>query len=186
MNRLTLALAAWFLAGLEVGLARSLASGPASPSLLMPLLVLVALFASASETLWAALALGAITDLLWSVPLTGGGAGIVLGPHVLGFALAGQLVLSVRGSMMRRNPLVLGLLAFAGACVAGACVTAIMTFRTIYDPLAWSPQHELLTRLGAAALTGLGAAVLALVLLPLSPLFGFAHGAPGRRGAPRR
>lgn len=186
MNRLTIALAAWVLAGLEVGFARSLAAGPASPSLLMALLVLVALFAGASETLWVALALGAITDLLWSVPLSGGGAGIVLGPHALGFVLAAQLVLSLRGSMMRRNPLVLGLLAFSGACVASACVTAIMTLRDLYDPIAWAPQRELLTRLGAAGLTGLAGAALALVLLPLSPLFGFSPSGPGRRHIARR
>jgi hypothetical protein len=64
-------------------------------------------------------------------------------------------------------------------------VVALLTIRSAYDPIMWSPKGELLDRLLASLYTGLLALVLSPVLLALNPVLGLnvhSH----RRGSGRR
>lgn len=188
MNPLAFAILLWLFTGLQVGLGELLAVGEGAikPSFLLPLLVYVALFAPTLAVQWAALAVGLAIDLTWSVPLSNGGAATIVGPASLGCLAAAHLVLSLRASMMPRNPLTLGFLTLLAGVVTHVVIVALLTLRDAYDPLAWRATAELITRLGSALSSGLVAILLALILLPLSPLMGFPASTTPRRSPARR
>lgn len=176
MNWLTFALAAWVCFGFETGLRTTLEiPGGLSPSFVFVLLVYVATFAAPTTTLWASVALGVVMDLTSRVPLAnGGGEVVLLGPHVLGFALATQFVLTLRGVMNKRNIFSIAALAVFGSIAAHAVVVAFQALhRTYGDPILAGTKEELFARLGSSFYTGAAALVLSLVLLPLHNAFGF-------------
>lgn len=188
MNWLTLAIAAWFALGLELGLRPALRLGPEAlaPSFMLPLAVFVCLWAPHRVALWACLACGLLVDLTWRHPITGGGAATILGPYALGYLLGGQLVLALRGVLIRGNPLTMAVMSMLAAAVAHVVVVAAMTVRTLYgDPIGFAPASELLVRLGASAYTGVAGLALSLLLIPLTPVFGFQQQATHRRIARR-
>lgn len=187
MNWLMFALVAWVAVGLETGLKPALQLGPTpiAPSFLLPLAVTVALFASSSASLWCCLILGLMADLTWTMARTDAGTASLVGPYALGYLLGGQLVLAMRGVMMRRNPLTVGFLSMLAAIVVNVVVVAIVTLHTFYnDPIDWSPTQQLLSRLLAALYTGALGLVLAPGLLFLAPWMGLAS--PGTRRFFRR
>lgn len=191
MNWITAAVFAYVLLALERALAMEHLALPithSSPSFLLPLLVFIALHAPAAPTLWTAVALGLATDL--TAPLTVHGAPdiadrlIVVGPCALGFLLAAYFVLTIRGVMIRRNPLTLIFLSVVAAALAQILASTLLTVRSWLDPsLDWSFWTELATRLLSALYTAAAAAALAYPLRWSTPLFGFQD--PYRR-PPRR
>ena len=120
-------LLAWVFLGLEVGLRSAMPFGEAgvAPSFALILCVYVSMGATHGHAHWAALLLGACVDLASRRVLRGGGDVTVLGPNALGFLLACQLTLVMRGVVFRKNPLALAFLACVGGLVcAGRLNTA--------------------------------------------------------------
>lgn len=163
----------YVLVGLQMGLVNEflrLGHTNAVPSLIVPFVVFVALFAPPLPALWTALLLGLTIDLA-----SPRGTGVIIaGPHALGFTLAAYLVITVRPIMMRRNPLTLMVLSIIASALAQLVVVAIFSFRGIYpDPFAWFPMRELIERLLSSLYTGATGLLLAFVLFPTMPMFGF-------------
>ncbi len=184
MNRFAFALAAWIAFGLEIGLKDALELGPTgiAPSFVFTLAAYVALQAPARAASWACLILGLGMDLLAEIEVYNGGPPVTIpGPNAVGYFLAGQFIVALRGLMMRPNPLTLAFLSATGLGVAQVVVVAVYSLRTAAgSPIAWSATGELLSRMGGALYTGVLAAALSLLLLPLVPLMGFQPGT-GRR-----
>jgi len=63
-------------------------------------------------------------------------------------------------------------LSISAAAIWGIVVTAFMTARSLYDPMAWHASEQLGGRLMSAFLTGVTAFVMSFVLLPMAPLLG--------------
>ena len=176
MNVILFALVAWVTLGLEIALPPVLdaGGGGVQPSFLIPLLVFVALHADPRPVRWSALSLGLLVDLVRPVVLVDGGAAAIPGPHALGFLLAAQMTLSLRGMVVRRNPLTLVILSIVGATVAAVVVVAIMTLRSFFDAsVVWAGGRALLPGLLSAFYTGLAALVLSFPLFAMTPFFGF-------------
>lgn len=175
MNWLVYAIAAWVCLGLEIGLrdGLSVGYGRSAPSFMFAFATFIALFATPTTALWSSLMLGLLVDLSSEIVLADGRqAAVVIGPHALGFLLAGQLTLTLRGVMVRRNPLTLGFLALVSGIVAQVLVVAFYSVRAAYDPVSVVPWQLLLSRLGTALFTAPLAMVLGLALVPMAPIFG--------------
>lgn len=182
MNWAVFAIASWLLFGAELGMRIALGPSWMAPSFVLPLLVFVGLFAQPVTVYWAALALGLVTDLTNLVEAgDGGGRLFIVGPYALGYLVAGQLVLTLRGIMIRRNPLTMGFLAIVASIVAHIVVIAFMTAHKLYgEPVVWTAGTELAHRLGMSVATGVSAFALSLLFFPLSPALGLATGQPRR------
>jgi hypothetical protein len=176
MNKLALVLVAWVALGLELSLRPALALGATtiSPSFVICILTLVAMFAQPSAVRWTALLLGIAVDLLTALPIANAASDTrIVGPSAIAFVLAAQLVLSVRSVMMRRNPLTLGVLAMLAAMATAIALVTVFTVRSwMFDPIAWSATSELWTRCASAVYTGVLGSLLAFALLPLAPVLG--------------
>lgn len=176
MNRVGLALTAWIFLGLDVAIARpvfELGHSGIAPNFLFVLVTFYAMVAPGKGPAWVAIVLGIAADLLTDLPLsTPAGRAIVVGPHALAYLVATQLVVSLRGIMIRRNPLTLGFLAACGGAVASVALVFIYWARSLLDPLTLSPTHDLVVGLASSLYTGVIAIPLALVLLPAAPLLG--------------
>jgi hypothetical protein len=166
----------WLAIGLEVGLRDSLALGGTSisPSFSLCLLVFIASFASEKGTRWTCVALGLAMDLLSPVLLTtAAGEARIIGPHVLAYLLAAQLVLQARSFMMRRNPVAIGVMCGAAALLCGIVLTTIYTLRSwMLDPMEWNAMRDLWTRLGSAVYSAGVGVLVAYALLPLAEALG--------------
>ncbi len=139
---------------------------------MLPLVVFLALHASRSGAMWAALALGAALDL------TAAGVSkdsVVLGPHALGYALVAYCTLLVRGSVMRRNPLSMMLFSLLGGIMAAIVVSALYMVRSKLD--SGMPGFSAMGKFWALSLCALytlvSAGVLWFPLRLLTPYFGF-------------
>lgn len=169
----------WLVLGLELGLRSSLrldvAGLSGSPSFVVPLAVVIGLCASPAATLWSCLALGLGVDLLTPIP-TATGSVVVIGPHALGYLVAGQFVLVVRGLVIRKNPFTVVALSIVAAALMEITVTAALTLRHslpfFHDPTEWRAAAQLASRLFSAVLTGASGLVMGLLLLPLAPGLG--------------
>ena len=168
MNWIAFAVAAWVCLGLDRGLAPLLSPGMGriAPSFVVPLVVFVALNAPPRAALWAALALGLATDLTSPVePAVAGVPVWVPGPNALGMMLAAQLVLAMRGMVLKRRLPTMIVLSVLAAAVSSVVVVAIFSVRGFApEAAAVRPAAELLRRLGSALYTAGSAAVLGLVL----------------------
>lgn len=176
MNWVTFTLAAWLVVGLQMGLAGTLNIGDSgiAPNLVFVLAAYIATHAPQSVSLWSALMLGLIVDLIMGPALKQGGTTTILGPNALGFALGCQLALTMRGLLNRRNPLTIGFLSLTGHAVAQSVVMGFYALHRFYgDPLAPGGSGELLQRLGSAAYTGVAGIIIGLALIPATPLFNF-------------
>ena len=179
MNWAAFALLAWIVLGLEVGLKSALALGGTAiaPSFVVPVATFVALCAQPKQAFWACLILGLGLDLTSVADLDGGGAATIVGPYALGLVLGGQLVLTLRGIMMRQNPLTLIFLAVLASIVMHLIVVSIMTTRTLLgDPIVWNTTDQIFHRLLASLYTGVSTALMSLILFPAAPALGFAQG----------
>lgn len=188
MNWVAFAVTGWIALGLQLGLGSLLeqrfGAVAVGPGFVMPVAVFVAMGAAPSHAAWACLVLGLMLDLCQSRPTTAGGVLIVVGPEALGYLLAGQLVLSLRSMMIRRNPLTLAVLTVFASALASLVVVAALSVRAAMgDVVVWNAWRQLLGALGTAGYTGLAALPMAFVLVRLSPWFGFNL---GHRALPRR
>ncbi|MBL8963845.1 MAG: hypothetical protein KF787_02615 [Phycisphaeraceae bacterium] len=188
MNWVVFSLILWGLMGLELGLKDALRLGetPVAPSFVMALAVVVSLAAPPNAALWACLAIGVTLDLTNPIEVIAGGPDrTVLGPYALGYVLACQLVLTMRGLMMRKNILTVGFLALFCSLVSHVVVTAIFAIRMRYDAgVLFLPTQELMWRFGSALYSGVAGVVLGAALLPLLGSMGLSIG-PARRFARR-
>ncbi len=176
MNWIVFAAVAWLFLGLEQGLRDGLSLGSlgVAPSFIFCLIAFIAMTAPRAAVLWSAVIIGVAMDLLFRLPLRDGlGAVTIVGPHALAYAVACQLILALRGLMMRRNPLSLGFLAFVGSLVAYLMIDAIFTVRhAMGAPFAWEARRQLVMSAGSALYTGIIGIPLALVLFPLAGMLG--------------
>lgn len=176
MNWLTFVVASWLCFGLELGLKRTLGigTGSFSPSFVVPLAVFVAINAPPTIATWAALALGVMVDLTATVPGSSPGSPPVIGPYALGYILMAQLVIALRGTMIRQNPLTLWFLTLVGAAVMSVAVVFLYTARSWFGQIPeWDASASLIQRMGGALYTSGVGLVMALVLIPAAPLFRF-------------
>jgi rod shape-determining protein MreD len=179
---------AWVFLGLEKGLRDALSIGTTgiAPSFVFGLLTFVAIAAPRSTVMWTAILLGVLMDLIFEVPLRQASV-TMIGPHAIAYVVACQLILSMRGVMIRRNPFTLGFLACLGGVVAFTTLVAIYTARSLLGtPLAWDARHELFAGLGSSVYTGIVAIVLALVLFPIAGPLGLPNQQQRRFGVARR
>ena len=174
MNGLLVFLLGWLCVGLEAGLKQTLSvrlGAPAAPSFVIPLATMLAMCAPSMPALWSCLLLGLALDL--TAPQTGAAGNVfIIGPNALALAIACQFVLAVRGLVIRRNPLTMVVLSISAAAIWGIVVTAFLTARSLYDPMAWHASEQLGGRLMSAFLTGGTAFAMSFLLLPLAPMFG--------------
>jgi rod shape-determining protein MreD len=187
MNWLLAGIVAWVMLGLEKGLrgALELGSSGIAPSFIFVFATFAALMAPSGTALWTCLVLGLLVDLTHTVDLAAGGSAVIVGPYALGYVLACQLVLTMRGVMMWRNPLALGFLALLASIVCHLVVVAVFAVRElILNEVAWGAAGQLGTRLGSSLYTGALAVVLALVLFPMAGALGLS-GPHARRFARR-
>ncbi len=186
MRWLAFALFAIVFLGLELGVRGALALGgrTVAPSFVMVLAVFVCTSAPSRQSLWAALALGICLDLTNPIEVVDQARTItLLGPHSLGYVLAAQLTLTMRGLVFRRNPLTIAFLSLLAAAIASIVFVAIMTLRSAFDPIDWHPTTELFQRFASALYTGGLALVISPLLLLGMPLLGISGGTSrGRSG----
>ncbi|HLO40410.1 MAG TPA: hypothetical protein VK176_05245 [Phycisphaerales bacterium] len=184
MNWLIFTLNAWVLLGLELGLKHTLRIGETqiAPSFVMPLAVTVAIAAPTTPALWASLALGAALDLTNAIETAGGGpARTILGPYALGYLVAGYLVLTMRGIMIKKNILTIGFLSMMSSLVANIVVAAIMAIRARYDTaVEFDASQQLLSRVIGSLYTGVVGTLIGAVLLAMLGTMGLTIG-PARR-----
>ena len=189
MNWPVLAIFAYAMIGLELGLKPALAleSSGIAPSFVFPLIAFVALHGPSMPVLWFALAMGAILDLTDPDVSAGGRFEItILGPMALGCLAAAYTTLTIRGLLVRRNPITLIVLAVLVSLIANLLAVFMLSFRSLYDDaLVWQPTPELIRRVISSLYTAATAAALAFILMPLSGLFGFHQESHGRRMARR-
>lgn len=190
-----MAILAYLLFALDLGLAPHINVGPMSPRLVLPLAVYVAMYAPARAALWLGLCLGLVTDLLTPIAMRGPGgvnAGEVLwpvGPHAVGYMAGIYAVIVLRGYMIKRSPGTPPALTLVAAIVATVVSVAMMSVRhqlhvtvRLVEPSAWpwSAGAELLARSGSAVYTAIVAFPLAMALRPLTRVMGL-DDAPHRR-----
>jgi len=163
--------------------------GDVRPSFVMPLLVFVALFADRSHALWACLLLGLLVDLVVPIKGMSGTDAFIPGPHALGFAFAGYLIVQVRSMLFRGRVLTIALMTLA-AVIAAGLVTIF-----IYSVRSWLPGErldyfpaggagaELVRMAGIGVYTALVTIVLGWLMLQTMPLWAFPTvGVRGRHG----
>jgi rod shape-determining protein MreD len=143
MNWFVLLFVAWIGFGLETALLPVFDAGASGvhPSVVLPLLVFVALYAPRKHALWCAIILGISMDLLTPINHDNGGPVTLIGPYALGYLLAAQFIFSVRGMVIRRNPLTIAFLSVLASLIAEILVVAIITLRaTAGDNIAWDAK----------------------------------------------
>jgi cell shape-determining protein MreD len=172
-------LLAYVLLALEPPVREFLKLGPASPSLVFPLIVFIALLGSSTAALWTALLIGLVVDLTTLRGTGVGGAIIIAGPHALGYTAAAYLILTLRPIVMRKNPITLVALSVVGEALAALVVVSVFALRRMLYHGAWADAlpgallPDLWQRCIGACYTGVAALVLAALLFPLIPWFGF-------------
>jgi hypothetical protein len=164
----------YLLLGLELTVKRALAVGPPgaasiAPSFIIPFLVFLALSAPLVPTLWVAMLLGAAVDIC--SPREGGTV-LVIGPYALGNMAGVYFVYTMRG-FMRKHWLSLIFLSVVAGILTELVVVAIFSVRGLYTVTEFIAWRELLRRVLSSLYTAATATALALLLFPMSGLFGF-------------
>lgn len=163
---------------LDVSFMGALEIGGVSPRLVVVVTAFVAMHAESGSVTWAALLAGVLMDL--SDPsMTGPRAPLYLiGSHTLGFFFGAQAVLSVRGIVVRRNPISVGAMSLVLGIAAGLFWTAWWTMRSWY-PNSQPPWGDgsALMQLGRQLLQALTSGVVGVpigwILLKSAPAWGF-------------
>lgn len=176
MNWFVLLFFAWVGFGLEMALLPVFDAGASGvhPSVVLPLLVFVALHAPRKHALWCAIVLGVSMDLLTPINHDNGGPVTLIGPYALGYLLAAQFIFSVRGMVIRRNPLTIAFLSMIASLIAEILVVALITLRSIVgDSIAWDAGDALIDHSLSSVYTGVAALFLSFIFFALTPAFGF-------------
>ena len=183
MNWFVFILGAWVCFGLELALKPVLDAGSQGvhPSMVVPLLVFIAINAPRKPTLWAAILLGAVMDLLSPIPAVDGGTLTIIGPHALGYLLGVHFVLAVRGMLIRRNPLTMIVISILVMMIAQIVVVAVFSARDLgASSIVWDAGDQLRARFFSSLYTGVSALLLSFVFFALGPVFGFHTTVPTR------
>lgn len=183
MNWFVLLFVAWVGFGLETALLPVFDAGASGvhPSVVLPLLVFVALYAPRKHALWCAVVLGISMDLLNPITHNNGGPVTLIGPYALGNLLAAQFIFSVRGMVIRRNPLTIAVLSLLASLIAEILVVAIITLRALAgDKIQWDAGDALMDHTLSSVYTSVGALFLSFIFFALSPAFGFNAAIPTR------
>ncbi len=183
MNWFVFAIVTWMLLGLELALLPVLdaGSGGVHPSMIIPLMSFVALYAPRKQALWAAIILGVAMDLVSPMVRIDGGSVVIIGPHALGYLLACHFIFAIRGSLIRRNPLTLVIISIAASFVSQILVISIFTARNLGNSsLIWDAGDQLVQRSFSSLYTGLSALILSFLLFALAGVFGFHSSVPTR------
>ncbi len=168
-----LVLIGYMLLALQPVVGEALRLGPAStgaaPSLVIPLVVMVALYAAPATALWAGLLVGLAVDVS---TLRGDEALVVVGPHALGGLAGAWTVLRMRTLFMRRNPVAVVVLSVVAALAGAVAATLVFGVRRMVlgasgDVGSGALGSELWARCVGALYTGVPALVLGVVLLPM-------------------
>ena len=163
MNWFVLLFFAWVGFGLEMALLPVFDAGASGvhPSVVLPLMVFVALYAPINHD--------------------NGGPVTLIGPYALGYLLAAQFIFSVRGMVVRRNPLTIAFLSVLASLIAEILVVALITMRSLAgDKIAWDPGDALIDHTLSSLYTGAGALFLSFIFFALTPAFGFQTTIPTR------
>jgi len=177
------AIAAWITLGLEWGLRDALQLGEVNiaPSFALILIVFVSLWARHAAALGACLIVGLVVDLLFQMRTEDGFPVVVVGPHALGFMLAGYTVLTLRALMFKRNIVSLAFLVVLTGVLAQILATFLLAVRASYDVVLFpDPLAEMGQRIASALYSGVVAIVFGGALNMIRPVFGFE--ADTRRG----
>ena len=179
MRWIFFAIVTYVLLALQTGLSSLLVVGDrVSPDLLFILGIFISVYAPTTTTVWAMLILGLLTDMIF--PIQGSGPVldfVLLGPHAIGFALAGWTALQLRGIFRRSLPGIVATV-FVACFFAQLFVVATMTVRGMPWPtaqpiLGWSASDELLRRLGCLIYTTILSIPLIYILGGMIKLFHF-------------
>lgn len=184
MNAVAVAIVVWVCIGLEAGLRDAFALGKTgiAPSFVIALVTFIAMYAPASTALWAAMLIGLAMDLVFSAPgLDSGPALTIVGPRLIAAVVGAWLVLTLRGLMIRRNPLTVGFLAGLVSLVWFSAIAGLFALRHVVSTkTAVEPGRVLVEGLGSSVYTALVGVLMALVLIPLAPFMGFSTGQPSK------
>lgn len=163
---------------LDVSFMGALDVAGVSPSLVVIVLAFIAMQAEAGSVTWASLLAGFLWDL--SDPSMAGPRAplYLIGAHTLGCFFGVQAVLSVRGIVVRRNPLSVGAMALLLGGASGLFWTAWWTLRSWYPGSVppWGDGSSLMqlgTQLLAALATGIAGIAVGWLLLKSTPAWGF-------------
>ena len=179
MNWPVFALLGYLLLGLERGLRDTLAIGPVQPSFLLALGAFVALSAPPMHAIWACLVLGLTLDLTGGWPMIDVPAQPLIGPYALGGVLMAQVILTLRGKLVRHHLATLGVLTFVGVIAAQIVVLVLLLIQKLAGaPLAFGVGSEILIRLGSAGYTALLSVPIGFLLVAAAPLLGFGGSGP--------
>ena len=163
--------------------------GPVQPRLLVLPLVAMMLYSPLGAVLVSAAVTGLLIDLQELIPQGVGRLGPLLGPWLCGGVVAATLLVGLRGTLVRKHPVVVGLVAFLWVGIAGTISTTIRLMHDFYESssgLDWTRTEatNLLWAVGAEGLwTGLLAAALTPLMSPFIRLAGVPTG-PSRRMGP--
>jgi rod shape-determining protein MreD len=146
--------------------------GQLYPQLVAAVVAYVALYAPRLSALWAAWGAGLLLDLALVQP-----AGLMVGPHALGFTFGAFLVLQLRSIVFRKRVLTVAVLTVICLGASAFVEVAIFALRTWTSgdvvSAGFRPLIELLRRLGMALYSGIVAVPLAWLLLKSQPAWGF-------------
>ena len=163
--------------------------GPVQPRLVVLPLVAMMLYSPRGAVLALAAATGLLIDLQELIPQGVGRLGPLLGPWLCGGVVAATLLVGLRGTLVRRHPVVVGLVAFLWVGIAGTISTTIRLMHDFYESssgLDWTRTEatNLLWAVGAEGLwTGLLAAALTPLMSPFVRLAGVPTGPSRRMGS---
>ena len=131
------------------------------------------------HAVWACLVLGLTLDLTGGWPMLAGAAQPLIGPYALGSVLMAQVILTLRGKLVRHHLATLSVLTLVGVLAAQVVVVILLTIQKLTGaPLAFEPGREFLVRLGSAGYTAILALPLGLLLIAIAPLLGFTGNSP--------
>ncbi len=163
--------------------------GSVQPRLVVLPLVAMILYCPRGAAMASAVVIGLLIDLQELIPQGMGRLGPLLGPWSCGGLVAATLLVGLRGTLVRKHPVVVGLVAFLWVGIAGTISTTLRLMHDFYESssgLDWTRTEatSLLWVVGTEALwTGLLAAALTPLMSPFARLAGVPTG-PSRRIGP--
>ena len=163
--------------------------GVVEPRLVVLPLIAMMLYSPRGVVLVSAAVTGVLIDLQELVPQGVGRLGPLLGPWLCGGMVAATLLVGLRGTLVRKHPVVVGLVALLWVGIAGTISSTIRLMHDFYESssgLDWTRTEatSLLWAVGTEGLwTGLLAAALAPLMSPFARLAGVPTG-PSRRIGP--
>lgn len=152
--------------------------GNLAPSFVAVLAAFVCLFAVRRHALWACWGLGLVVDLLTRIVDTQSGLTALVGPHALGYTIAGAVVLQLRPALFRRRPLTIAIVTVLFVAVSSLVSAILLGVHGWYPGEALVASEasgllEVLRQSGIAVYSGVLALLLGTVLVWTLPLWGF-------------